>query len=60
MVLDGVTLGERSFPQDESPGTSRLGEDSLLPMVMKTSRSDTPVAGCPLPGLHGCSVSLSK
>lgn len=60
MVLDGVTLGERSFPQDESPGTSRLGEDSPLPMVMKTSRSDTPVAGCPLSGLHGCSVSLNK
>ena len=47
----------RVFPQDESPGTSRLGGESLLPMVMKTSGLDISMVGGPLPVLP---TSLSK
>ena len=47
--MDGATLGGRVFPQDESPGTTRLGGESLLPMVMKTSGLDISMVGGPLP-----------
>ena len=45
---NGATLGGRGFPQDESPGTSSLGGESLLPMVMKTSGLDISIVGGPL------------